>query len=62
MIAWFFLLVTMTWQGSITTSYIGPFPSLESCRSMREMTAIRVMQQQWVETATMEQCLLQTPN
>lgn len=59
MIAWFFLLVTMTWQGAVTTAYIGPFPSEESCRQMRETTALRVMQQQWVESATMEECKLQ---
>jgi hypothetical protein len=61
MLAWFFLLVTMTWQGAVTTAYIGPFPSEAACQVMRERTALRVMQQQWVETATVEGCQLQEP-
>lgn len=61
MSAWFFLLITMTWQGHLTTAYIGPFPSKEACTQMRDRTALRVMQQGWVETATMEECKLQEP-
>lgn len=61
MIAWFFLLVTMTWQGANTTTYVGPFPSEATCRAMREETALRVMQQAWVQFATMEPCKEQSP-
>jgi hypothetical protein len=61
MLAWFFVLVTMTWQGHITSSYIGPFPSKETCLFMRERTAMRLVEQQRTETWTIEACELQTP-
>lgn len=58
---WYFLLTTMTWQGQLTTTYVGPFPSEQACISMRDRTALRVMTQGWVETSTMEPCQLVQP-
>jgi hypothetical protein len=53
---WFFLLVTMTWQGWLTTTYVGPFPSHAACVAMREGTAERLVTQQWIAVGTMEPC------
>lgn len=60
MTAWFFLLVTMTWDGTVSTTYVGPFPSEAACVAMRDTTARRVSLQQWIETATMEPCAKQS--
>lgn len=61
MLAWFFLLVSMTWDGATFTTYVGPFPSEFACHAMKEVTAQRVMQQQWIRVATMEPCREQEP-
>jgi hypothetical protein len=61
MLAWFFLLVSMTWDGHTFTTYVGPFPSEASCQAMKEETAQRVMMQGWIQFATMEPCQEQEP-
>jgi hypothetical protein len=61
MLAWFFILTSMTWDGTVSNTFVGPFPSETSCMEMRDHVARRVVTQQWIQVATMEKCAYQEP-